>query len=1557
MRDKDFFNKMKILMVSLVLVLLFSAMSYAQEESPGDDSGASESGSGQGGDDPGAGSDSGDPASSEDSSSDGGSEHENSGDQPESNQDYAESTDDGESEASDPAESEDGEDDSQDEDDSSSDEQNSDSGEGDPDQDDGNEDSSSGQDGGDDNGSYQDNGQDDGQDDAQDSGSDDGDNQRGSNQDDEDDSRENGGSDQDEDDEDYQGDPCDMKNCNDYDPCTADYCVDGDCKHHPIGNCNVDLCLNKDCGDDDNCTKDVCLKGECFNIPLEGCGLEEEGGGEEGYTIDKVKLRPEDAKYVILNEFPGDSFGIETEKQEYQKDEGVWTKINAPEGSDVELSLSYDGFNQFIKIPEEKGYPLDYELPLPRNIKEGIYVVRAAIYYAGLILKTNTYFKISEDDGKISFEETNQEQEVQIQSGSDDSSEDNKDDDIEENRNIDGQEDIGALGADDKIGSKEVSKGEGPEKKKAAIKVGEPVRWKKKVKVENPNDEDSEIELIVNIPQKSGKVKVIESQSKSQVAADKKGADLVIKDGLEAKNKKEYVVEFETNAPTKIEDNPVIEGNKWKKRVVIASDEEYHGEYEYKDVLSYASIEEAEKDDIRLYWNIKGEKVDITNYESFDLSYYDTNSNGKVDKISWITPHLSEQEFEIVITITATASQFEPNIDVLLTAPSQGSHFKKSPVAFWFTVNYNSSLTNVRCNLSIDDNFVDTDIDASTNQYSKNINLSEGRHEWYVSCFSSETGSYESDKRSFIVDLSAPEIELLNDNPDLSLVDYIGLNFTADDNFASYMDCDLLVDGYARETMTINTGDVISRELTEMQNGSYEWSVSCEDIAGNVGTSNTSEFFIDTKRNFSITTNKESYTLGEGGIIIVTAPYESEVTLLITTPIETSLTRTYDGAFPVIDDFDFANYPGTYKLEAFLNYNGAVRKSTYSFNVENTMAVSIKASRDKITPGGSIDFSASSSGGIGDVSYGWDFDDGTANSGRSVSKSFGEKGTYDVTVRASDSKGNSVEASIRVSVEDQYKLEIIAIDSKSKSAIKDAKVNMEGEEKKTGSGGKVQYTLFRGDYSFYISKEGYRTYYNYTTLVDDDSMLAQMEENNVSPKNITDFLVEKIEEPAQVRPEEGEGQEEQIPAEQQDSGLINQIDRAIENLDNIPTDNKKLALILDIEGQLEQAKTNVERSDRDMFNLNENNLDLSAEEIEKRKEEIRSEIEQLKESTIKSVKLNQEEEFRSFPVKEDIEKLASSYIQENNLTLEKGMQKDYEERIESLQEGVEVISNIRQASVEYLSGEKGDITLVTMAIDSGDDITGTKAVSFIDKDVADDVDDMIFLTGHKVINPDPIVEFDMAVSNEISYYIKGSKDIDSIKEIKTVLFKDPEELELKRPNKGFSITGFAIFSSIGEIDDPILFVEIILIAVLLMLYLIYQFDLIERTKRLLLMRDKNLQEIKGFIKDMRNALENKETGNAEVIYKDIMKAYKDLPKKAKAKIHKDTKTLHSEILFAKLNQSIDDTLEHIKEKKISDAKGKYKKIKDIYSMLPKDYKTRAKGRCSLVFDKLTVTEK
>jgi len=112
---------------------------------------------------------------------------------------------------------------------------------------------------------------------------------------------------------------------------------------------------------------------------------------------------------------------------------------------------------------------------------------------------------------------------------------------------------------------------------------------------------------------------------------EEENATLIVDEVVE-----ELEVTYYTDAPQAIE----TEISDFKKQILVTS------KVHYEDILTYTVLtKEAPIEAIRLYWLINNTRVEV------DVDKYDTNDNGLVDYVEWITPHLSNQTYELEITI------------------------------------------------------------------------------------------------------------------------------------------------------------------------------------------------------------------------------------------------------------------------------------------------------------------------------------------------------------------------------------------------------------------------------------------------------------------------------------------------------------------------------------------------------------------------------------------------------------------------------------------------------------------------------------------------------------------------------------------------------------------------------------------------------------------------------------------------------------------------------------------------------------------------------------------
>ncbi|NCN87051.1 hypothetical protein GW932_04400 [archaeon] len=201
--------------------------------------------------------------------------------------------------------------------------------------------------------------------------------------------------------------------------------------------------------------------------------------------------------------------------------------------------------------------------------------------------------------------------------------------------------------------------------KNEPIKLGEPVKWKKTITL------DEKGSTIVEIPIESKNIevnKITENVTENLSSSEKAKYSIKGKPSSEIKksfsltgkvvqvqetnetiqitiedNATIYEVEYETSPPQK-EENIISPS---EKQIKIYSENELN----YTEILAYTNLEvETDKKGIEMYHLVDNEKIKI------NLTKRDTNNNGKIDYLEWIVPHLSNQTYLLELTIINTQS-------------------------------------------------------------------------------------------------------------------------------------------------------------------------------------------------------------------------------------------------------------------------------------------------------------------------------------------------------------------------------------------------------------------------------------------------------------------------------------------------------------------------------------------------------------------------------------------------------------------------------------------------------------------------------------------------------------------------------------------------------------------------------------------------------------------------------------------------------------------------------------------------------------------------------------
>ena len=906
--------------------------------------------------------------------------------------------------------------------------------------------------------------------------------------------------------------------------------------------------------------------------------------------------------------------------------------------------------------------------------------------------------------------------------------------------------------------------------------------------------------------------------------------------------------------------------------------------------------------------------------------------------ISCISFSADSNEFDSTINLATSTAK---GLTVALIEPDS-NHFKAADaINFRAVASYNKSLE-LSCDLYVDNNVIDSmDIDDGNELIvSSKFTFTKGAHSWHLKCSDSMNNTATSSSKGFTVDLQGPSINLNNNDPDLSFYDYIELRFTPTDDYSSTLNCDLFVNDAKNATVEAANNEEKKVKVSSLNNASYRWSVACRDKAGNEGASSEGSFYIDTKRNFSIIPNKETYHMGEKGVYYVTAPYGATAKVIITSPKSTTTIKDYNSPFPVMDDMGPFDYAGEYVLDGYITFNGAVKQTQTKVNVENNIHVSIyEINKTRVVKGTTLSLSATGSGGLGALAYVWNFVDGSPEaSGTSVSHKFDNFGSFKVKVTAKDTQGNEASDYMNIIVEETYPVRIKVIDAESEAVIVGATVYLDGEEKSTDASGFVNYDMFKGDYSLIVKKDDYRTYLRSIDVVRNSTVRVALGRLTINETN-------KIVADAAVGEEDNKDE-----SAVKDDSLADEIKSLIvtidESISSISLDDEGAAA-LNLKDNLDKARGLLNMMNRDFMNLNINEKGLTKDEIDREKKAIGEKVQKMKETTMISLEVGETNEIIMLLSDSEVDKVSEEYLRSVDAQFTASQLKSLEERNRKIKSSLSAKRQYIAGTIEYLSGDQQPVTLVIDSIELKDRVPGSSLVLFVPKEIASSVGEMNIITDHEVINEDPLIGFSID-QEELIYYFGKQLAEEDVKKIIPALMASADD---SRIDSG--ITGFAIMPDLGSIDNPLLVMEIIIIIILVIAFLFYQFDLTEKAKGLM-PQDNEIRQVNALIKETRSQINRKEIDSAAESYKKLAKAYKDVPAAKKPKIEAKVKDVDCLMIFAKLDAEADKAMDHIKEGRHAKAKASYKIIKDIYKGLPKEYKAKACSKCEALFKKLSM---
>lgn len=331
---------------------------------------------------------------------------------------------------------------------------------------------------------------------------------------------------------------------------------------------------------------------------------------------------------------------------------------------------------------------------------------------------------------------------------------------------------------------------------------------------------------------------------------------------------------------------------------------------------------------------------------------------------------------------------------------------------------------------------------------------------------------------------------------------------------------------------------------------------------------------------------------------------------------------------------------------------------------------------------------------------------------------------------------------------------------------------------------------------------------------------------------------------------------------------------------------------------------------------------------EKRRQEILSELEKMKQDIPIRIRVIESSEYSKNTPSNSIEEITSAYVLGRNMALSEREVRILAQRNSEMQNSMIYSTRAKQVELEYLESKK-EITLVTKTFKLKN-TSESKILEYIPKEISSSAKEITFLAENEIVQDDPLIELDINDLEEgkFAYYIPRLVSLKDIEKTDSILFKEFDVL------KGSGLIGLSIFDSDVLSSVSIIWVIIPLAAVILM------FGSLQFVNYMRIKNEPEIKEIMMLVRGAGRALEEKDVERAKRDYYEIKDAYARLSANGRKFLFKDIKELQIHIDKKEMAILIKKCLVSIKENRHEDVVEQYGKIKQIYSRLPKKYQEK-----------------
>jgi hypothetical protein len=190
-------------------------------------------------------------------------------------------------------------------------------------------------------------------------------------------------------------------------------------------------------------------------------------------------------------------------------------------------------------------------------------------------------------------------------------------------------------------------------------------------------------------------------------------------------------------------------------------------------------------------------------------------------------------------TFNFNISDIPPN--VTLVFPNSNYLDDDGIISFVYNASDNTGFKN--CSLILNESYRIWNTSIINNHQNNAFDVEgflEGNNNWTVECFDLSSSSNKPSPRNFSVDLYAPKVDL---NLPLNITTLteadVNFNFTVNDSFDSFLNCNLTINGEVKDSFSATSEILTNRLVSNLTDGLKYWNVTCIDNAFHSNTSET----------------------------------------------------------------------------------------------------------------------------------------------------------------------------------------------------------------------------------------------------------------------------------------------------------------------------------------------------------------------------------------------------------------------------------------------------------------------------------------------------------------------------------------------------------------------------------------------------------------------------------------------------------------------------------------------------------------------------------------------